>query len=176
VDITKISSTLTTEAFWTIGVFIGIMTENVFDKHRDKLAGVWSLLSFEFFDSEGPDKKLVRKPHGDKGFGRVVISPAGYLSGILASPAVMDPLPSDDWAAASDEEVVRISRGFNAYSGPMTLHEREDGGLLWHTNVEIALNPNWIGKQQTRRADYWEEDGISYMTLRPVRYYLQPVS
>ncbi|EXJ80344.1 hypothetical protein A1O1_08488 [Capronia coronata CBS 617.96] len=148
---------------------------NVFKKHRDKLAGAWSLVSWEMYDAEGPEKKLVSRPHGDKPLGKVVISQSGYLCAILVKPASLTPLQSDDWSKASDEEVLRIGRNLTSYAGPMDLHETKDGGLLWHTTVEIANNPNWIGKLQTRRAEYSEQDGVAYMTLRPVKAYVHKV-
>ena len=144
---------------------------NVFGKYSDKISGTWTLISFEMFTSDGPDQKFVSKPHGDNPTGRVVISQSGYLSAILAVPAFMAPLASDDWAEATDEEVLRVSRNVTCYAGPMTLLERGDGGLLWHTQVEIANNPNWIGKQQTRLADWSEENGTLCMILRPDKWY-----
>ncbi|KAL2428975.1 hypothetical protein ABEF95_010927 [Exophiala dermatitidis] len=148
---------------------------NVFEKHRDKLAGVWALTSWEMYDSEGPEGKLVSRPHGDNPLGKVVISQSGYLSAILVTPSCLTPpLPSDDWSQASDEAVLRIGRNLTTYAGPMEVHERDNnsGELLWHTTVEIAHNPNWIGKPQTRLAKYSEEDGVLYMTLRPVKPYV----
>lgn len=148
----------------------------MFENHRDKLSGAWSLVSWEMFDSDGPEKKLVSRPHGDSPLGKVVISQSGYLSAILINPSVLTPIQSDNWSQASNEEVLRIGRNLTSYAGPLTLHEGEDGGLLWHTTVEIAHNPNWIGKPQTRRADYSVEDGVAYMTLRPVKPYVHKVS
>lgn len=151
---------------------------NVFEKHRDKLAGVWTLISWEMYDSEGPEGKLVSRPHGDKPLGKVVISQSGYLSAILVTPSCLTPpLPSDDWSQASNEDVLRIGRNLTTYAGPMEVHERDNnsGELLWHTTVEIAHNPNWIGKHQTRLARYSEEGGVLYMTLRPVKPYVHKV-
>ncbi|KIX10469.1 uncharacterized protein Z518_01552 [Rhinocladiella mackenziei CBS 650.93] len=146
---------------------------NVFEKYSDKFSGVWNLISWEMYDSDGPDKKLVSKPHGDDPLGKAVISPSGYLSAILVPRACMTPFLSDEWGHASDEEVLRVSRNLTAYAGPMTLLESEngDGSFLWHTAVEIANNPNWVGKLQTRKAVYSEENGIAYMTLEPVKWY-----
>ncbi|KAI1623024.1 hypothetical protein EDD37DRAFT_633623 [Exophiala viscosa] len=110
------------------------MATNVFDKHSDKLAGVWSLISFEMFDMDNPHK-VLHKPHGDEPLGKVVISTSGHLSAILRSPLDMEPLENDEWIKASDEEVLHAVRSLSCYAGPMTLLEREDGGFLWHTQV-----------------------------------------
>lgn len=151
------------------------MTEVPFEKYSAKISGTWKLISWEMFDSEEADKTLLSKPHGDSPLGRVVISQTGYLCALLIPPMVMSPLASDDWQLASDDEVLRIARSLTSYAGPITLFERDDGGLLWHTTVEIANNPNWIGKLQTRRADYGVEGGTEYMTLRPNKDYTMKV-
>lgn len=150
------------------------MTTNVFDKYSDKLTGVWSLVTAAFYDSEGPDKRLLSQPFGDSPLGKVVIAKSGYLSAILLQPPGLAPVSSgDDWAKATDEEVLRVGRHLTTYGGPMTLLEREDGSLLWHTMVEVANNPNLIGKPQTRIAHYEVEEGSGkeYMTLYPVKWY-----
>ncbi|KEF52002.1 uncharacterized protein A1O9_11992 [Exophiala aquamarina CBS 119918] len=147
------------------------MIEVPFEKHGKLLSGTWALISWEMFDSEEDDKTLLSKPHGDSPLGRVVISQSGYLSAILVPPMVMSQLASDDWQLASDDDVLRIGRSFTSYCGPITLFERDDGGFLWHTTVEIAHNPNWIGKPQTRRVDHSVEGGADYMTLRPNKEY-----
>jgi hypothetical protein len=77
---------------------------------------------------------------------------------------------------ATDEEVLRVGRALTSYGGFMELHEQDDGSLLWHTKVEIASNPNWIGNMQTRVARSVEENGEGYMTLNPVKWYTLQVS
>lgn len=148
---------------------------NVFQKHNDKFTGVWSLVSWEVYDFDSPEKKLIFKPHGDNPNGKAVISKSGYSSTIMVPSACLEPLKSDDWAQASDEEVLRIGRNLTTYSGFVTLLEDENGGYMCHTLVQISNNPNWIGKQQVRRAEYTIEDGVEYMTLWPPRVFVQKV-
>jgi hypothetical protein len=144
---------------------------NAFEKHKSKLVGVWSLISAHMYDSEGPDRKLLLKPYGDEPEGKVVLSSSGYLLATLVSPPGLVPLASDDWALAADDEVLRVGRSLTTYGGFMTVQEQDDGSLLWHTKVEIAINPNWIGKPQTRIARFSEENGEAYMMLNPVKWY-----
>ena len=144
---------------------------NVFEKHKSKLVGVWSLYSAEMFDSEGSDRKLVLKPYGDDPQGKVVVSSSGFLLATLVSPNGLEPLASNDWALSTDEEVLRVGRNLTTYGGFMTVQEQDDGSLLWHTKVEIANNPNWVGKPQIRVARFREENGEAYMTLNPVKWY-----
>jgi hypothetical protein len=148
----------------------------VFEKHKSALVGVWTLISAEMYDSEGPDRKILLKPYGDDPQGKVVISSSGYLLATLVSPPGLKALSQDDWMHATDEEVLRVGRALTSYGGFMELHEQDDGSLLWHTKVEIASNPNWIGKMQTRVARSVEENGEGYMTLNPVKWYTLQVS
>ncbi|KIW27045.1 uncharacterized protein PV07_06825 [Cladophialophora immunda] len=141
---------------------------NVFDKHKDKLAGVWSLISAEMYDSEGPERNFLDKPYGDDPQGKVVVSASGFLLATLVAPPGLEPIASAD---PTDAELLRIGRHLITYGGFMTLSEQDDGSLLWHTKVEVACNPNWIGKLQTRVARLSEKDGEKYMTLNPVKWY-----
>lgn len=150
---------------------------NVFSKHADKLVGVWKLISAEMYSSDSPkDRTLLGKPYGDDPQGKVVVSSSGFLLATLVAPAGLEtPLSSDDWSLATDEEVLRVGRSLTTYGGFMTVEEQSDGSLLWHTNVEIAINPNWIGKPQIRVARFSQVDGESYMTLNPVKWYTMKV-
>ena len=148
---------------------------NVFEKHKSRLVGVWSLVTAHMYDSEGPDRKLLSKPYGDDPQGKVVLSSSGFLLATLISPPGLEPLESDDWVAATDEEVLRVGRSLTSYGGFMSVEEQDDGSLLWQTKVEIASNPNWIGKPQIRVARFSEEDGQAYMTLNPVKWYTMKV-
>jgi len=150
------------------------MIEVPFEKHAKLLSGAWKCISWEMVDSEN-DKSVLSKPHGDSPLGRVVISQSGYLCASLVPPMLMSPLHHDESELASDEEVLRLGRGLATYAGPITLFEREDGGFLWHTTVEIAHKPDWIGKPQVRRMDHNVEGGVDYMTLRPDERYILKV-
>ncbi|KIW71149.1 hypothetical protein PV04_03348 [Phialophora macrospora] len=145
---------------------------NAFEKHKHNLVGVWSLISAEMYDSDNAaDRTLLVKPYGDTPQGKVVVSASGYLLATLVAPAGLEPLAADDWALATDAEVLRVGRSVTTYGGFMTVAEQDDGSLLWHTNVEVAINPNWVGKPQTRIARFSEHDGQAYMTLNPVKWY-----
>ncbi|ETI23425.1 hypothetical protein G647_05227 [Cladophialophora carrionii CBS 160.54] len=144
---------------------------NDFTKNKHNLVGVWSLISAAMYDSDKPDRTLLAKPHGDNPQGKVVISSSGYLLATLVAPEGLQPVASDDWALATDDEVLRVGRSLTTYGGFLTVNERDDGSLLWQTTVEIASNPNWVGKPQTRIARFSEHDGQAYMTLNPVKWY-----
>jgi hypothetical protein len=92
---------------------------NAFEKHKSILVGVWSLISAQMFDSEGPDRNLISKPYGDNPQGKVVVSSSGFLLATLMGPSGLEPLASDDWALATDKEVLRVGRSLVTYGGFM---------------------------------------------------------
>jgi hypothetical protein len=147
------------------------MPENVWNQYKDKLAGGWKNISYEIFDGDGPDKKLLSKPHGDKPLGRVLLSPNGWLAAHMAFPQRMVPTKSSpDFQLASDKEVAYIARGLSMYCGYVQLFKdegSEEGEFWWETMVEIASDPNRIGGIQKRMLKYTEEGGKAYMELKP---------
>lgn len=147
------------------------MPENVWPQYKDTFAGVWKTISYEVFDGDGPDKKLVAKPHGDKPLGRVSFSQKGWLSAHMAFPQRMGSTKSaEDFQLCSDEEVAYIAKGTSMYCGYIQLFKDPgsgDGEFWWETHVEIASDPNRIGGIQKRMVKYTEEGGKSYMELKP---------
>ena len=140
---------------------------NIWHEYRDRIAGGWKCVSFEMFDTSGEDKKLAAKPHGEQPLGRVIISPNGFLSAHMARPDRMGPLPSGNpWQTGEDKEVAYVARGMSMYCGYLELF-KDDDGLYWNTKVEIASDPNRVGGFQTRRIQYFEEGGRTYMVLQP---------
>jgi hypothetical protein len=159
---------------------------DIFPQHASKLAGVWEMLSYDMYDGFGPDKELLGKRHGDKPFGRVVITSTGYISAHLTPLEKAQPLETNDtpqkaWQAALNDEVARIARPYSAYAGTLKLFERDEedkkdgnGEWEWECVTEIALNPNLIGTKQYRRVTLEEgSDGKLYLTLSPRNYLVQ---
>lgn len=100
--------------------------------------------------------------------GRSYLSRNGYLAAHLATPDKMHFSDSGlAWAKRSDCEIANVARGLSMYCGYIQLFENEKG-LFWETKVEIASDPTRVGGFQTRRVEYFEENGEAFMLLRPV--------
>lgn len=142
------------------------MRTNIWPQWSAKIAGGWKCVSFEMFDTT--NNKLLAKPHGDNPLGRVLISQNGWLAAHLARPDRKGPLPSGKaWQVGEDKEVAYVARGISMYCGYLQLFE-DDDGLYWETTVEISSDPNRMGGPlEVRRVQYFEEDGKSFMVLRP---------
>lgn len=139
-------------------------------KHREQLAGGWKCVSYGVYDGEGPNAKLLSKPHGDNPLGRSYLSRNGYLAAHLAEPERIKQFSKNSdipWAKRSDAEIANVARGLSMYCGYMELSE-DDKGLLWRTKVEVASDPTRVGGYQTRRVQHVEENGKSFKILRPV--------
>lgn len=144
------------------------MSDNLWKQYRDRFAGGWRCVSFECFDSSGPGKKLIAKPHGDEPLGRVLISRHGFLSAHMARPdRAGQPLPSGKvLQEGGDAEVADVARGLSMYCGYLELFEDEHG-LWWQTRVEVSSDPRRMGGLEVRRIEYFEKDGKAFMILQP---------
>ncbi len=140
---------------------------NIWSRYRDKIAGGWRCISYEMFDKDSPDQKLIAKPHGDNPLGRVLISQNGFLSAHLARPDRQGPLPSGNaWQTGEDKEVAHVARGLSMYCGYLELFEDGDG-LFWKTKVECSSDPNRVGGFEVRRIQFLEDGERKFMVLRP---------
>ena len=139
--------------------------DDLWNQHKSHIVGVWKLISYDIFDSDGPDKKLIGKPHGDNPEGRAVITPGAFLSGHLMTPDRIQ--TATQISTASDEEAAYIARGISMYCGNFKFCEGGNNELWWETKVKIASDPSRIGGLQVRKLQYFEEEGKSFMLLTP---------
>lgn len=96
------------------------------------------------------------------------------MSCTLTSREAASPIESVSWVVASDEDVLGAARAMTTYCGPFKLYKGDEGQALLATEVDIALDPNWIGKPQVRR---WElHDAEKTLVLQPVQDIVLPVS
>jgi hypothetical protein len=134
-------------------------------QHPSEIVGIWRLLTCQFHAVSSPS--IVVQPLGPSPSGRFVITAGGYTSCILTSPEASAPI-STGWMQASAEEIARVARTMTAYCGPYRAWEENNETFL-ATNVEISLNPEWIGGEQVRRWTVIKEPGRTLLTLRPVQ-------
>lgn len=108
------------------------------------LFGVWDMLGEEDVDERGvPMHPTVERR------GRVIYTPGGLVS-VVSTPAVRPHIAGvaarPVIVGASDTDLKAAVLGCAAYSG----RYRVDGDVVTHI-VEVALNPNLIGHELTRR-------------------------
>ena len=109
-----------------------------------ELIGVWDMLGEEDVDDSGtPVHASVPRS------GRLIYTASGLVS-VVSTPAVRPTLegvsPRPVIVGASDADLREAVTGCAAYSG----RYRVDGDVVTHI-VEVALNPNAIGAEFTRR-------------------------
>ncbi|WEK02294.1 MAG: lipocalin-like domain-containing protein [Candidatus Sphingomonas phytovorans] len=109
-----------------------------------ELIGVWDMLGEEDVDEQGnPLHPPVPRS------GRLVYTSGGLVS-VVSTPAVRARLagvsPRPVIVGATDADLKAAVTGCAAYSG----RYRVDGDMVTHI-VEIALNPNAVGVELTRR-------------------------
>ncbi|KAL2826155.1 Lipocalin-like domain-containing protein [Aspergillus pseudoustus] len=142
------------------------------------ITGTWALQTFGLYlpdTTPTPDTPALLHPLGNAPLGRITFTADGYMSCTLTSRDAAAPIESASWVVASDEEVVSAARAMTTYCGPFRLYKDSDndnGQALLATAVDIALDPNWMGKPQVRR---WElRDGEKTLVLRPVQDIVLP--
>ena len=141
-----------------------------------QLIGAWKLNSVTLFKVGSEDQTPVAmKTHEDEPFGRIVFTDFGYMTATVTSKPRTQPLKTAVWEEASDEDVLNVARGMTAYSGSYKLSE-EEGVLRLTTQVEIALNPNWIGAPQIRDVELYREGDTQYLVPKPLQVLTLPAS
>ncbi|KAJ0414925.1 Lipocalin-like domain-containing protein [Aspergillus carlsbadensis] len=135
--------------------------------------GAWTLVSFDLHLAADPTSAPILQPLGPDPLGSILFSPTGYMSCTLTSRDAAAPLESPSWVLADDEEILRAARRLTTYCGYYDFFE-EGGEKRLSTHVDIALDPNWIGKPQVRRWEVLEQGGKTVLVLRPVQELLLP--
>lgn len=132
----------------------------------DQISGTWQCVSALTFSDEACTRPLM-EPMGPKPLGRVTFTPDGYMNAILTHPDHVAPTDKPWRSGASDEVVAHVARAMSSYCGPYQVSHR-DGETILSTNVEISLEPNWIGTIQERKVSFGQLGGGKNMILRPV--------
>lgn len=153
------------------------MTTDLWSKHCDSIAGVWKCVSFHFYDTSGPERKLLNDPHGNAPLEWVQMSRHRCLSALASVPGfAQSPMPSGKALQLGDDaEIAHVARSWGMYCGRFELLE-DDKGLYWQTRVEIAMDPSRVGGIEERRVEAFEEGGKSYLILKPTQNIAMQVS
>lgn len=135
------------------------------------LTGAWALKSFDLFLASAPNGDPIYQPLGEEPLGRIVFT-ENYMACTLTSRIASEPTESATWQQANDDGILNAARTLTTYSGPFKFYTKGKEDFL-ETQVEIALDPNWIGKPQVRR---WEVINNTKLILKPVQEFSLPVS
>jgi hypothetical protein len=142
------------------------------------MVGVWQLISFKLQPVDDPDAEPIM-PHGPRPEdhrGRGIMTADGFMGAFVSRAKEVVKLPNDEFVANSDGDVARVAREFSSYCGRLSLSNVSGLEGLVHTDVEMALNPAWIGGRQTRKFFMERADGHDYMTLQPIEPMMMTVS
>lgn len=111
--------------------------------NSNDVIGAWRLLAWEI-DFEGLDEPV--HPFGKDPIGWLVYSADGAMSAQLMS-AGRTGLGGRSIRKLSDQERIEVLETFFAYAG----RYRIEGDVIIH-EVDVALNPDFIGQDQHRKA------------------------
>lgn len=111
--------------------------------NSNDVIGAWRLLAWEI-DFEGLDEPV--HPFGKDPIGWLVYSADGAMSAQLMS-AGRNGLGGRSIRKLSDQERIDVLETFFAYAG----RYRIEGDVIVH-EVDVALNPDFVGQDQHRKA------------------------
>jgi hypothetical protein len=143
---------------------------------RNQIVGTWKLISVDLVSDEESGSKSIAQPLGSAPLGRIMFNSDSYMNATLTHPDHAKPFASQTpWGIAPDRELAFAARTMTTYCGPYKVYS-EDGETRLSTDVEIALDPSWIGTAQVRRVSLRNTAGKQIMVLRPVQLLRLPVS
>ena len=117
---------------------------------RDKLIGVWKLVSYEVEVQATGQKGPVMGNHPT---GYAVFTPEGRVFFVFTG--------EERKPAKTDQERAALLNTLVAYTGTYRLE-----GDKWITKVDVAWNPDWVGTEQVRS---YKIDGDQLQVLTPWR-------
>lgn len=110
---------------------------------RERLIGTWSLVSFELTLASGE----VVLPFGEAPIGRIHYGPDGFMAAHLMRAGRARIEGSSE--SLSGEAAAKVLADQFSYCGRF----RCEPELVIHS-VEVATNPNWVGREQRRGARF----------------------
>lgn len=116
---------------------------------RNRLAGCWKLVSYEFRSTDGK----VMHPLGRNPVGLAMIGRDGLISTQIMRRDRQK--FESDWPVP--EEMQNVFRDYAAYFGFYKINEKDS---ILVTYVEGSLNPNWVGGYQVRYYEFSDEQVI----------------
>jgi hypothetical protein len=115
-------------------VLLLIAVQPSFADDRDKLLGIWKLVSWESeFQATGERGPIM----GKNPTGYIIFTPEGQMMAVLTAEGRKPP--------STDQDRADLMKSVVAYSGIYRIE-----GDKWITNVDVAWNPAWLGTEQVR--------------------------
>jgi len=118
--------------------------------YRERLLGTWQIASFSVADAAG----RLYHPMGENLAGFLHYAPDGHMS-VQLMGADRPQFDTPAYGAGSEADWARAARGYFAYAGTFSVDEATPA--VTH-HVAVALNPYWVGREQTRRIRLDGED------------------
>lgn len=109
---------------------------------KNQIIGVWSLVSYQIGDDNGN----INYPLGEDATGYIIYHPEGYMSAQIMKQGI-PPYASGDIHNGTTEEMARAAAGYLAYTGKFEVNE--ETSTVTH-DMEVCMNPNWLGHKQPR--------------------------
>jgi hypothetical protein len=123
---------------------------------REKLLGVWKLVSYEFRLADG----IMIRPMGQGVQGMLIYDANGFMSLHVIDPE-RPKFTTEDWMSGTAEEAKSALDGCMAYYGTFEVNERKRS-VVHH--IEGSSFPNWSGIDREQFVEF-KDDRLILLTL-----------
>ncbi len=103
---------------------------------KDLILGSWRLVSFEY----KAEDELLFYPYGKEPNGVIYFAQEGFMATIISRKDRPLLSAADDFIKLTNNEKIRLSKGFIAYSGR---YEVITDKIVHY--IDVSFFPNWIG-------------------------------
>jgi hypothetical protein len=158
-----------------VDIYIKNMSSNL-DTLRSKLLGVWRLVPLDMASDGALDSTSLGQPYGPNPLGRMMFTSEGYMSAMVTDPDHAKPIPGDiPWRMAPERDLAFVARPMISYCGGYKVYY-EEGNPTLSTEVEVSMDPSWIGTAQVRKISFENDGDRQLLVLRPVEVQTHQVS
>lgn len=121
-----------------------------------RLRGVWQLLRWEIAYSDGRPSSF---PYGEDAIGLIQYTHDGGMAGTI-SRRTRPRLSGESVRSVPESERLAAFESYFSYAGSYETRVHQGQAQVVH-QVDLALNPNFVGSQQVRQVDFGDDGGLT---------------
>jgi hypothetical protein len=121
-----------------------------------RLQGVWQLLRWEIAYSDGRPSSF---PYGEDAIGLIQYTHDGGMAGTISRRA-RPRLSGESVRSVPEAERLGAFESYFSYAGSYETRVHQGQAQVVH-QVDLALNPNFVGSQQVRNVDFDADGGLT---------------
>ncbi len=128
-----------------------------------RLQGVWQLLRWEIAYSDGRPSSF---PYGEDAIGLIQYTHDGGMAGTI-SRRDRPRLSGESVRSVPEAERLAAFESYFSYAGSYETRVHQGQAQVVH-QVDLALNPNFVGSHQVRNVDFAADGGLTLSASDPL--------